>query len=456
MSLTVGVPGAPGTYLVDIEDPAALTPPVDTGQALVAAITEKGPLGPTRIRSAREFTDVFGSAHYATVGRDEARAFFASGGQAMLVSRVVGGDAVKASATLGEDLLEVEASGPGEYADDWHVKHVRDGDQSRVKLYDGDPDNGGNLVEVIVGESVEDLLTANSFYFSVDRGSGWDDESSLDDVPEETAQLSGGDDDRDTIDSDDWEDALNRFNDRYGPGQLLTPNRNPGEVSTAIIDHLNKRERVERVAFLDTDRDDDVTAVVSEGGNIADRRVALFRPVKMTVRGVTRTIPGSLAAAGLVARVDRDNPTAHVAAAGNEGLLPDGSDIIDEYSTSDRENLADAGVNPWDDRRGAKLYGFRATNGDPLHIARHRMRLAADLNRELSEYEFGPTDSDTVSEARGEVLSVLADHEDAGGIDDDYEANVTGNVDTLVAEVDYSPTGFAERVIIAIPVPQAS
>lgn len=466
-TITQGVPRAPGTYIQDLATPQRISPPVNSGRLHVVAITEKGPLGPLLVVGRRDARDAFGQAHFATA--DHALdAYFSLGGGEAVVSRVVGPGAARASATFVDDpnssapldLLDVEAAGPGDYADGWRVEHSRSGDVSTFTVHDGDPSLDETVtLQVFRVETIDDLIDAaeGSRYVRFSRGADADDTTTLADIAAQTVELAGGDDDRANITDTEWADALARITDRWGPGQVIAPSRTSGTGHDQLTAHLGARERVERVAYLDTDRDDVKADLEGAATAVDDRRAGVFRPLRVSVGGRMRIVAGSAVAAALTATVDRRFPTAHVAPAGDRGLVDAAASLLSgdaDFDTADRGDLNDVGVNLWSDRRGVMLYGFRATNGDPFHFGRHRMRLIADLHAQLSQYEFGPTDSDTLAEAHGDVLGILGAHADAGAILDDYSAEVTvSGSDTLVAEVDYQPVGFAERVVIAVPVP---
>src|SRR4051794_29431094 len=75
--------------------------PTDTGQWLVAGLTDRGPTGkPVRVTSLSGFKSQLGDRVSYSSLYDVAETFFREGGTNLVVSRVVGPAAVTASVTL--------------------------------------------------------------------------------------------------------------------------------------------------------------------------------------------------------------------------------------------------------------------------------------------------------------------------------------------------------------------
>ena len=132
----------PGTTITTSAAAVSASPGEPLGTWLVAAETQRGPLVPpdysTPLRSIADYTTLYGSRD-ATLGSvvqtyDALDAFWRSGGQGVLIARVVGPAAVLSSKTLQDratptpvDTLKVAAKGPGAWGNSHLTVSVTDG-----------------------------------------------------------------------------------------------------------------------------------------------------------------------------------------------------------------------------------------------------------------------------------------------------------------------------------------
>lgn len=446
---------------------------VETGQLLVPGITERGPVGrPVLVTGPSSFQKRFGYAAWDTL-TEPLRAYFGEGGGAAWVSRVVGPGADEADATIpvagnGTDAVEVEAANPGEWGDDLTVEIEANGSTvtALVKLDD-------ELVQSVRG--IEDAAGMEAAF----EGSEWIKVTAVGDGDEAlepgTYTLSGGDDDRGNITDTQWEDAIDALSVDLGPGQIAAPGKTSADIHEELLEHAVNRNRI---AILDADEGDDevsdlTTAVEAVKAFGFDASYATMASTPLRYRGVNGRpvkVPGSMAIAGRIAATDARWPTAHYAAAGEQGGLSRALSAVNVFtSLEDRGTLNDAGVIVIRDDRivGVRVYGFRTLSEDQdwefLTTARYRMGLASRLNILGERYLFRPLTPGTVSDYGNAIRAELLGDYEAGALlgdepADAFSVNVSDDVNPvedlaagmLQAEVAVKPAPHGERVVIRV------
>ena len=432
-----------------------------TGTLFVVGITERGPSDePVRVTSGESFRRRFGRASWDTL-TEPLRLFFAEGGAEAWVHRVVGPAAEKASGTVesgDSPAVGLTATSEGSWGDDLTVS-IDDGTVT-VSL-------DGDVREVFRNVSTADDLVAaleDSDYVDGELEGDADDE--LDDG--ETT-LSGGDDDRDNIEAATYEEALERFGWGYGPGQVAMPHRTSEDAHQKLVDHA---EKYERIALLDADRDDGKDELLSVA-QMFNPPLGALTSTWVKHRGSdgrTRRVPGSMLLAGRIAAVDAVTPTAHVAAAGENGEAESALGVVwKPDSTDDLEELNRNGVIVIRETRtfGVQVYGFRSLSDEDewqqLTAGRYRMGLVHRLRAIGERYVFRPATPETATDFGNAIKAELKTDFDAGalfGDDFDEAASVSVGEDVnppedlaagkLSADVEARFTPFAERVVIRV------
>ena len=371
----------PGVVVLNRDAPPSRGAPTNTGQSFVAGLAEKGPTDrAVKVTSLGGFVRSFGERQTNSVLYDSIETFFREGGAEAYVSRVVGPAAAPADVALGSAVI-ITAKSAGEWGNDLRVEVVTATGGFEIVVTDPD---GAELERspVVADKAAAIAWSANSTYVDVTSG-GADPLAAA----TETA-LTGGSDDRAAVTDDDWGDALDRFIDTYGPGQVWAPGVSTDGVHDALLNHAAANNRV---ALLDAPDTATVATIVASAtaarGNGNAAYGAMFGPsatIPGLVSGSTRTVPYSAVQAGLEARRDKATSPG-VAAAGRNFPLRYATGLTHEFSNADREALEAASVNAAKTVYGViETYLYRSLvdrDADPAYwqfnYARMRMALTA-------------------------------------------------------------------------------
>ncbi len=401
----------PGVTVHIEEDTARGGAVLDTGQAYMVGLSDRGPIGATKVLSLRNYQALFGSG--PSVLRDSVMAFFTEAGQsssALYVNRIAGPTAEAATATLGTDLT-VDASSPGAWGNDLDV--------NVVAPPSGSPAGSQVLVVELAGEEVErspaqatqaDAAAWASRYSQYIRLTPTTATDPLP-APPATATLAGGVTD-DTVDQASVGAALDAFGYQLGPGQALAPGLSTPAVHQALVAHA---ETHHRVALLDApntgSRTELEAAVEAIQPTKASRYAGLFAPwlsYPGSVAPATTIVPYSAVQAGLIARVDAaGNPA--VSAAGDRSVHVGTLALLYEWSDADHEAMNGQGINLGKLVYGSiETYGYRTAAAGPetnwmfLGESRVVMAIAHEADVAAQPYVFEPIDG------RGHLYSKLA------------------------------------------------
>lgn len=336
---------------------------------MVVGIAERGPIGtPLLVRSASEFRSFYGVREASDAFLyDSLDVYFREGGKNAYVSRLGGPDQATATAELDDDTLpslNVTATSPGEWADDISLDvETFSGGFSIDVLYDGALVESSGTLES-QGEAV--LWSAQSAYVRLEAVDG------RDNPIEQTVSLTGGDDDRADITTDEIEAALAVFARDLGPGQVSIPGVPAEVVADAVLAHAEVHKRIAKLDPAGGLRDaEDLIAVASALRTTDGHEFgALFWPWDTcpgVSPGTSRTVPPSARNAALFAR--------SLASGGTPGDLAGGENLPARYvdgiadpavSDAVREQLNDAGVNVSRVIRGTVYTFGNRTVANPL------------------------------------------------------------------------------------------
>lgn len=205
----------------------------------------------------------------------------------------------------------------------------------------------------------------------------------------------------------DMDDALGLFSKNHGPGQVVNWDTVPDSASYAKF--YNWAHTTDRYFLADVPADSSVAEMQTAAGLIpstVDNEYGLMVgpwcniPGPAGVAGATdRKVPGSAAAAGLIARADGlGNPNR--AAAGRDFPLQYVTSFESELNDFDQETLLDAGVTPFANIYGVlELYGFQTSvaqsDTNPFwqaNCGRARMWLVAQAKAVGENYVFKTID----------------------------------------------------------------
>lgn len=438
-----------------------------TGRLIVPAITYRGRVDePVLIRSFANFRERFGTADW-TSADEHLRAAFNEGVGEAIISRVVGPAAANATVDLLADdgtttVLTIDARDPGAHGNDLSVEVLN----VTADTYDFRVSFEGELEEEFVG------VTSNTALVDHLDSSRWVRGTVVDPTfpAAATSDLTGGDDDRANITDTEWQAALDRISVDWGPGQVTIPSRTAAAAWDMIEAHASNRNRV---ALIDPPVDTSVAQLESlASGRNSSYEMFIgnwFRVPADTPTG-TRAVEGSAIAAGLIARRDAVSPTAHEAAAGEQGVTRHAVEIIGEVeSESDRATLNGAGVVLAKAGRtlAPRLYGFRSTSDQDAWVqftaGRYRMSLIDRLDQLGERYVFRTLTPEVIQDFGNDIRAMLKQDFEAGALfgedpSDAYSVNTGDDVNTadtladgeLRAHVVVSMSPFGERVVIDV------
>lgn len=274
----------------------------------------------------------------------------------------------------------------------------------------------------------------------------------------------------------EWTTALGKFNDAYGVGQVAIPGVSDAAAHAALLAHA---ESTGRTVLLDGAVDATATELATAATGVAAAagatRAGLIAPW-VTVpapAGTTRDVPGSVMAAGLVARGDaRVGHTNHAPAGshhGGAGEIRRGRGVTATFTNAELDTLHDAGVSVIRDIRGVPtLYGWRSLSDDErfrqLNAGRMAMQLEVGLHALNEQFLFRQIDgrgqlfAEVEGAQRGYLLPLwAADALYGESADDafDVEVAAVNTPETIAAgelhtAVEVALTPHTERVVIDV------
>ena len=302
--------------------------------------------------------------------------------------------------------------------------------------------------------------------------------------------------DADTIDADGWGEAWAKVDAvNYPLGQAMIPGIGTAEAHEALV---RFSQDTRRCAFLDAPIDAAAAAVLdlaeAQAGSPDTYLTALW-PDHAIVRAggsQTRTIPGSVAAAGPTARMDKHAGHANRMAAGPQDtpvttVVRNAVGVASTRTIAELNAFAAAGINPLRQiPEGVFLWDFLSITDDALwtnlaagqdvpsprsqlNWGRLGMQILGDTGSGLRQFLFQPNDGQGQLMTRAEnflgaylagLWSVNAIYGDTA--DDSYSANVLGVTTendvasgTLRAAISYAPTPSVRHVQLQATVTRA-
>lgn len=470
----------PGTQ-VDVRDAAApRSNPTDTSVGIFVGFAEKGDTaGPHTIRSLVEFDRNFGGRVSYSALRDSVEAFLAEGGSTAIVQRQVGAAPVKATVNVpGSSGTSIVATAKdyGDYGNDLNVVASTSGAGFKLTVQ---TDNG-TILEVSPELANNTAAAAYaSDYVVYTAGAG----STTPTTGATVYSLAGGTDDHGAATTSHLQAALDKVDAAYGPGQVMAPDYTTAAAHAILLQHAKDKNRF---AMLQAAPGQTVSALVtlaatsralgstSEGLARHGMLFAQWATVPGIASGTTRSVPWSVIAAGMMARLDARNGNPNEPAAGQNGISRFATGLSNQFNVEvDRGTLNDAGVNVARVINGSVMtYGYR-TLVDPavspawLNAANARlaMEIKARGDAIAARYVFRQIDGQKliIQEYNTTLSAMLHEMWVEGSLygptaDDAYrvETGVAVNTDVTIANgelhavlsVRMSP--FAERVYIEL------
>jgi phage tail sheath protein FI len=395
---------APGVFIEEIERGPKPIEGVATSTTAFLGETERGPTKPVFITSygeyLRRFGDVFGAGKYVPYA---VKSFFDNGGRRAYVARIVGDDAVAASATVGD--VSVTAVGPGKASNRSWIRiepgstrknDVAVGFRLRIFYWDRLPEGTDPFDPIAdtttfprpaIIEDFDDLsvdpASPNHWRKRVNNGNSSLIEISLPDdaaLPAslEQGRLDGGDDGAAPTPANFTGSDLDDADKRTGLAALdLDPYRDvaivaaPGQTESdflqPVITHC-ERNRF-RFCVIDGPQNEPSPTKLDPRSDIDDTKYAAFY-YPWLIMSDPRTggrieVPPSGAVCGIYALTD--NTRGVWKAPANE-TIAGALDLKYEVNTGAQENLNPKGVNAIRrfPGRGIRVWGARTLSSDPL------------------------------------------------------------------------------------------
>ena len=280
-----------------------------SSQAFFVGLADRGPVDEAVfVTSLAEFEETYGGYVTYAYLHPTVQTFFEEGGTQCYIARVAGPNATSAQVLLnvggvgGANCIRLTANGPGTWAHNMDIEVVASGSSKNIKLYYNDVTvyaTGLKTTTAALVNAINGSAIASKYMTAVKLTDGMPEASAA--TAFGAGTFTDGADDRtdNTVDTTftAFSDALELFNDSFGPGAVSCPETHA--INTDLIAHANQYNRVAIVhAEEDGDGPAEATALTSETGS---EHGALYYPwvyIPTDVAGVTRLIPPDGYAAG--------------------------------------------------------------------------------------------------------------------------------------------------------------
>jgi hypothetical protein len=422
---------APGSTVETVTAPPSSGAPTDTGTAMLAMLTERGPVGPTRVRSIDEAA-IFGADTAWTMAATYLEGYFRSGGKVAWVTRILGPAPVLASRTLQGTgpvpSVTFTANDASAAANSWTLAVIAPLVTGiRLALDIGDT----TLTSGDLTTKAEVLAYAGFLDYGTFASAG----AGTLPIIAAAAALTGGDDDHVNVTDTQRTAALATMANK-GPGQRLLP----GDTRTAAAALLGAACAVApRGAFAlwdGADTEDEgvlIAAATTARADDNSAHVQMMAPwgrvPPLVIGGTPRDMPPSIVQAGIYARQDDATGNPNAPAAGDAGIWPMWVQSLKaDWTDTERDALNTAGVNVALDlyENGTyRTYGNR-TLADPLanrlYLQASNVRLDMALIAEgkgiCDRYVHRQFDSKgrEASKLAGEITWMLQTYRDLGAL----------------------------------------
>jgi hypothetical protein len=435
-----------------------------TGTVFVVAPAAYGPETPTLVRSLNEAVQLFGPREGESVKLyDAIDRSLAIGAARAYVQRISGEGAAAAAkleleTTGKKKTLIVAAKYKGTYGNGLKLEVIENAGKTAVKLVVLNPE--GEVLEVS-GEyaKAEELLAwgkTHEAYVVITEASEYT--AGKGEKLEKLASTklaSGG---NPTVNEKSTIKGIEAFTKSYGPGQLIVPGNTEEKVHVAMAE-WSLTSKTNRVALADLKGAEEAgttpSSLKSEKGTIAAGlagNILFFASAGQApgiAGGTTRTIPASVIAAGLFAKVARTGNDNQAPAGVNWPLGPAITGLVNTYTEAQMTELEESGINPLAEINGQIcLYGDTtalARSKDPIFCqysaARERMHLVAEAEEIGQRFLFSTLDGRHQRRAlfQGELQAMVKRHWEAGALYGETaaeagEVKVGEPVNTLVTE----------------------
>jgi hypothetical protein len=409
-------------------------------------MTERGPATTAKmVTSIADYESIFGD--YVSYGQvhQQVQTFFEEGGAQVYVSRVVGASATAGTLELqdsnGDPSITLNAVGAGAWSANLDAAVEDSGTGFRIKFFLND-ELVYNTGEVATAAAAVTRINASQVAAKYATAV---DEENLRPVAVAATAFSAGNDDRSSVSTASYIDALQAFGEELGAGCVAIPGQNGTNVWTALLDHAAANARIALLATTETASVSDAAAeaqALSSEGNLEFG--AMFYPwVKITTEAGTSL---SLSPEGYVAAkrsVTHNSVGPWNAYAGKISESNFLSGVVTSVDRTNGDILDEARVNALRLFSGkVRVYGARSLSGDEDNYrfltAREMLNHVVDRSKfVLEDLVFSPIDgrSSLFSKVEARLKAMLEPIRIAGGF---YEA-----FDSTGKRIDY---GYSVQV----------
>lgn len=269
--------------------------------------------------------------------------------------------------------------------------------------------------------------------------------------------------DPDAVTEAEWTTALSLFGADFGPGQVLIPGDSSAGAHAALLDHA---ANLHRCVLLDHAKNATASAIASTAAGLSAAEGAEYATLVGSwvllpdAGGVPREVPGSVVAAGLVARGDEVAGHANNAPAGTHsggvGVVHGALGLVTNFTDAEHDTLHDKGVSVFRSMLGVpQLFGWRSLSTAPsflqLSWGRTVMQLRYGIQALASDYLFRQIDGrgHLYAEFDGALRGYLEPLWQASALYGDTAADA---FDVAVASVNSPATAAAGELHAAIEV----
>lgn len=401
-------------------------------------LAERGPTTEAkRVTSFSEFTRYFGGRTTYGALYDDIQTFFEEGGTRAYVTRVVG-----PAATIGATASPL-MDGAGTPVATLNVSAANAGAWSSaisIKVLAGTPSSTFRIQILKDGVIVEDYanlhnpqeavsrVNANSLYVRLTDAASATVAPNNNPTPVGPVALTAGTDDRASVTSTHYVNALARFEKGFGDGAVAVPGVGTS-VHAGLIAHA---DATNRVALLIGARGADKATLLGLAAALDSKRSALIAPWVRIPDGYGGTRPispeGYVAAARAKAHENvgpwqapaGENSKARYVVAPDDVFTPADANELDSGKVSIIRTVAGA----------VRLYGYRSLAADVdnwgyLTSMEVVNRVVTESERVLEPYVFATIDSSghLLATIRGTLIGVVKPMADLGGLFARYSAD---------------------------------
>lgn len=361
-------PGISVTTTTRVGPTAPLKAP--SGKYFVVGLTERGDTAAAiQVRGMADVEALTGVRVTYGAAYDSLKMFFDEGGEAAYIGRVVGPAATKGTLTLVDragsplNTLRVDAQNAGSWST-----------QLQVQVLDGALSNTFRIIVTLGGVLVEDknnlanpaaavLAFADSKYVRLTNLASGTTAPNNNPVVLAATALSAGTDDRASVTTTHYVNALALFTKDYGDGAVAIPGQNGSTIWTAINTHC---VAYNRVGLLADTQAASINTLVTDASGVNSEYCGLFHPwVKVSDgAGGTRVIsPEGYVAASRYKAHFQTGPWR--AAAGQLSVASTVLDVDVRYTDVESATLNDGRVNAIRFiSNSIRVYGWRSTSSD--------------------------------------------------------------------------------------------